>query len=254
VKTSTIGWTDFSGGDLNFITGCTPVSEGCAHCYARAIYERFGRDFAKVTCHEDKLERLRKVRVPKYSPKRGAPHKPMAFVVDMGDLFHEAVPAEFILRALDTLVTGHAIKQVLTKRAVRMRDMVTMWCDMHGFEVYPESVWFGITVENAQRLEERYPYLELTPAKTKFLSIEPMLEPMAEAPYMASALDTVDWVICGAESGPNRRSFDVQWAVDLYEVCQSNCKPFFGKQTSGLYPGEPLVLGEYGVVHEWPEN
>lgn len=48
MKRSRITWTDYSGGDLNVVTGCTPVSEGCANCYARAIYERFGLDHSKV--------------------------------------------------------------------------------------------------------------------------------------------------------------------------------------------------------------
>ena len=57
MKASAIGWTDYSGGDLNFVTGCTPVSEGCQHCYARAIARRFGRDFDTVVCDEEKLLR-----------------------------------------------------------------------------------------------------------------------------------------------------------------------------------------------------
>ena len=257
MKTSAIGWTDVSGGDLNFVTGCTPVSEGCANCYARAIYDRFGRDFSTVTLHYEKIRRLWLKKYPQYSPKRGAPHKPMCFVCDTGDLFHERLfkHEQIVWPALDLLARRQdVIWQVLTKRPERMCEEVKGWCEANNVETLPANVWLGVTVENAARLRERYPLLELTPAKTKFLSIEPMLEPMAEAPYMASALDTVDWVICGAESGPHRRPFDVQWAVDLYEVCQSNCKPFFGKQDSALYPGAPLVLGEYGVVHEWPEN
>ena len=63
----------------------------------------------------------------------------------------------------------------------------------------------------------------------------------------------IDWLICGAESGLNRRPFDVAWAVDLYQQCGEAGTAFFGKQDSGLYPGEPLVLGDYRVVHEWPE-
>lgn len=30
LKPSRIGYVDYSSGDLNFATGCTPVSEGCA--------------------------------------------------------------------------------------------------------------------------------------------------------------------------------------------------------------------------------
>ncbi len=59
-------------------------------------------------------------------------------------------------------------------------------------------------------------------------------------------------MICGAESGPQRRPFDVAWALDLYEQCKAAGTPYFGKQTSGLRPGVPLVLPGYGVVQEWP--
>ena len=60
VKPSKITWTDLSGGNmaaLNFVTGCTEVSAGCARCYARAGYERWGQDWS-VTTHEKKLEKL----------------------------------------------------------------------------------------------------------------------------------------------------------------------------------------------------
>lgn len=59
-------------------------------------------------------------------------------------------------------------------------------------------------------------------------------------------------MICGAESGPQRRPFDVAWALDLYEQCKAARVAFFAKQTSGLRPGVPLVLPGYGVVREWP--
>lgn len=253
MKTSAIGWTDYSGGDLNFVTGCTLVSEGCANCYARRIYERFGRDFAKVTFHEDKITRLLHKRFPEYSPKRGAPHKPMCFVCDTGDLFHESLDRMQMLMAISLFwMRPEIIWLVLTKRPERMLAMARFWCEYCGDDMLPANVWCGVTAENPGRLGERYPFLDLTPAKTKFLSIEPMLEPMAEAPYMAAALDAVDWVICGAESGPQRRPFEVQWAVDLYEQCRAAGISFFGKQDSDLYPGKPLVLGDYGVVREWP--
>jgi len=96
MKQSAIGWTDFSGGDLNFVTGCTPVSEGCKNCYAKAIYERFGRDF-DVTIHPQNIMALRRHDWPKWSPKRGPGYKPMAFVCDTGDLFHENVSSPFCL-------------------------------------------------------------------------------------------------------------------------------------------------------------
>jgi protein gp37 len=279
MKTSAIGWTDYSGGDLNFVRGCTPVSEGCAHCYARRIYERFGRDFSVVTFHEDKLDRLRRKRFPEHSPRRGRPHKPMAFVVDTGDLFHELVPPEFIADAFDIMADRQdVIWQVLTKRPERMLREARRWCESKGMDTLPTNVWLGVTAENQRCADERIPILVDTPAAVRFVSVEPMLEPMdlrwhlvrlhehtprrpgcglytqATAPKRQKKQQgPIHLVICGAESGPKRRPFDVAWAVDLYEQCRDAGIPFFGKQTGALYPGEPLVLGDYGVVHEWPE-
>jgi len=292
MKTSAIGWTDFSGGDLNFVTGCTPISEGCKNCYARRIYERFGRDFSQVTFHADKLARLQRKRFPKYSPKRGEGHKPMAFVVDTGDLFHPDVPDEQIEAAFRVMIErDDVVWQVLTKRAKRMQSLLSFWHGIGTYPLYyPSNIWLGVTVENQRCADERIPLLIDTPAAVKFISVEPMLEaidltwhlvrlheyvhtsyvtrdmaidcgdielegePFTEQIEEDYEFGLIDWIICGGESGPDRRPFDVQWAVDLYEQCRGAGVYFFGKQDSDLYPGKPLILPGYGVVHEWPEE
>lgn len=55
-----IEWTDKT---WNPVTGCTPISEGCANCYAKRMANRLrGRcgypedEPFRVTLHEDKLE------------------------------------------------------------------------------------------------------------------------------------------------------------------------------------------------------
>lgn len=259
VKTSAIGWTDFSGGDLNFVTGCTPVSEGCQNCYARAIYERWGKDHSIVTAHEDKLNRLARAKFPEHSPKRGKEHRPMAFVCDTGDLFHESVPDDFIMYALEVLESRpDVIWQVLTKRPERMRETLRMGAPGASLR---ENVWLGVTAENQRRANERIPLLLDTPAAVRFVSVEPMLGevdlrggsgeiwPWAEAVLNGQG---IDWVICGAESGPHRRPFKVEWAQELYEQCKDAAVPFFGKQDSGSRPGTPLLIEEQ-IIHEWPE-
>ena len=286
MKPSAIGWTDFSGGDLNFVTGCTPVSEGCRNCYAKRIYDRFGRDFSKVTCHADKLDRLKRKRFPEYSPKRGAPHKPMCFVCDTGDLFHEAVPMAFIAEALEIMANrSDVIWMVLTKRPERIAGKKWYKAKTHTLGLFrpppddligvapPSNIFLGVTAENQRCADERIPLLLKTPAAVRFVSVEPMLGPVvlpdkalvgtgqkgviswpgSEEYVIWNRANAVDWVICGAESGPNRRPFDVQWAVDLYEQCREAGVPFFGKQDSDMRPGKPLVLGDYGVVQKWPE-
>jgi len=291
VKQSAISWCDYSGGGLNFVTGCTPVSEGCKNCYAKAIYDRFVRDFSKVIYHPDKLDRLRRKRFPKHSPKRGKPHKPMCFIVDMGDLFHGDVPAGFILDALEMMVNRKDITwQILTKRVSKMQAIVLRFCDSdwYGGEALPENVWLGVSIENQQRADERIPILLDTPAQVRFVSLEPMLGPIdmreylweprgvehvmymthdmaldAENPALegepfAGPIETVwepsdaiQWIIVGAESGPHRRPFDPAWAKDIYDQCGEARVSFFGKQDSGLYPGKPLLI-KGKEVKEWP--
>lgn len=273
MKVSAIGWTDFSGNDLNFVCGCTPISEGCANCYARAIYKRWGRDHTTVTVHEDKLRRLARAKFPEHSPKRGEGHRPMAFVCDTGDLFHESVPDDFIMHALEVLESRpDVIWQVLTKRPERMREILRTRTSGASLR---ENVWCGVTAENQRRADERIPILLDTPAAVRFVSVEPMLEAVDLSRYMpewdhrpeheywrAAFPDTegkkilvrpgIDWTIVGAESGPSRRPFDVAWAADLYHQCKDAAVPFFGKQDSGLQPGTPLLI-DGQIIHEWPE-
>ena len=251
MKQSAIGWTDFSGGDLNFVTGCTPVSEGCKNCYAKAIYERFGRDF-DVTIHPQKIMALRGHDWPQWSPKRGPGYKPMAFVCDTGDLFHEDVSSTFASGAIDVMSDVRRVTfQVLTKRPERMREMVGAHLDANRGRVshMPSNIWFGVTAENQARVDERIPVLLNTPAALRFVSIEPMLGPVSLAPEWLD--HGLDWVICGAESGPKRREFDQGWAESLYAQCAEAGIPFFGKQSSGLRPGEPLYIDGKQVL-EWP--
>jgi protein gp37 len=272
VKESSIGWTDYSGGALNVVSGCTPVSEGCAHCYARAIYERFGLDHSKVQTHPDRLERLATMRfgrpvslangATEYVSLKHEGHKPMCFLCDTGDLFHEVGVSDwFLFKAFDLMAERQdVVWQVLTKRAAWMREFMKAYYRVTRRDLLP-NVWLGVTAENQRTANERIPLLLDTPAAVRFVSVEPMLEAVdlrggsSEAwPWAEAILEGhgINWVICGAESGPNRRPFDVAWALDLYEQCKAAGAPFFGKQDSGLHPGVPLVLPGYGVVQEWP--
>ena len=251
MKTSAIGWTDFSGGDLNFVTGCTPVSEGCQNCYARAIYKRWGKDHSIVTAHEDKLHRLARAKFPEHSPKRGEGHRPMAFVCDTGDLFHESVPDDFIMYTLEVLESRPDVTwQVLTKRPERMREILRIGEPGAWLR---ENVWLGVTAENQQRANERIPILLDTRSTVRFVSVEPMLGPVDLRRYLRGA-QHLSWLICGAESGPRRRPFDIQWARDLWVYCHCAGVAYFGKQDSGLKPGTPLLVGDGdAVIHEWPQ-
>lgn len=267
LRRSNIGWCDFSGADLNFIIGCTPVSEGCANCYAHRLIEgRQGRDFSEVRLYHEKLDRLSNAVFEENGApfRRGPGSRPIAFPVDLGDLFHPAVPDEFILDAL-RLMAGRCDVDwaILTKRVERMAEFDRR----HLRNGFPSNIWVGVTVENQKRADERVRKLLRVRATVRWVSLEPMLGPvdLGCIPYQGdtqyyldvlrgrystspsgygnifafglASLNKVSWVVVGAESGPNRRPFDLDWARQVRDDCLAANVPFFYKQGSHLYPG-----------------
>ncbi len=251
---SKIPYCDVSAGNLNIVLGCTPVSEGCAHCFARANYERWGNDFSQVKTYPGKLDLVRYMTFPAEGNVRGPGSRPIAFVVDMGDLFHEAVSEEFIIEALDVMAALPDVDfLLLTKRAFRMAQIISTWAKQAEGKL-PRNIWPGITAENEQRFADRWDHLAYAPASgPKWVSVEPMLESMDMMfPEMVEyGWRLPEWIVCGAESGPNRRPFDTAWAIDLKNQCDSFEIPFFFKQGSGLYPGmNPTLRGR--EWKSWP--
>src|SRR5581483_6015823 len=99
VAETSIEWTRSEDGTpgkvWNPVTGCSKVSQGCKNCYAERIAERFWgeRAFTDVQCHPERLDQPLRWRKPC-----------RVFVNSMSDLFHEAVPDEFIK-------TRHGLRQ-----------------------------------------------------------------------------------------------------------------------------------------------
>ena len=118
-----IEWTDAT---WNLVRGCTPVSPGCANCYARRFAERFrgvaghpyeqGFDLRLVPEKLNEPLRWRK-------PRR-------VFVNSMSDLFHKKVPFEFIALVFQKMAMcpRHQF-QILTKRPERMVRWFAEWWD-----------------------------------------------------------------------------------------------------------------------------
>ena len=214
---SAIEWTDAT---WNPVTGCTKVSPGCKQCYAERLAHRLQamgipryRNGFAVTLHSDQLTLLLRWRTPK-----------RILVNSMSDLFHEAVPAEYIRQVFDLMVEADQhIFQVLTKRAERLAALAV---DLP----WPVNVWQGVSVERA-RYVSRIARLQTVPASVRFLSVEPLLGPIPELP-----LDAIDWVIVGGESGPGHRPVDAAWVREIRDQCVGAGVPFFFKQWGGRTP------------------
>jgi len=215
MSSSKIEWTDST---WNPLTGCNKVSLGCKHCYAERMAFRLKamgnpnyRNGFQLTLHEHVLNLPLSWKTPQF-----------IFVNSMSDLFHEDVPLEFILRVFDVMkqASWHSF-QVLTKRSKRLADLSS--------EIeWPENVWMGVSVENA-KYTFRIDHLRQTDAKTKFLSLEPLLGPIPNLD-----LAGINWVIVGGESGPSARPIEESWVIDLRDQCNEANVPFFFKQWGGV--------------------
>ena len=212
---STIEWTEST---WNPVTGCTKISEGCAHCYAERMANRLKAMGQKnyvngfqVTLHPHALN------IPL---KWKSPH--MIFVNSMGDLFHNEIPPSFIQQTFEVMKMADRHRfQILTKRAERLADLAPSLN-------WTENIWMGVTVESAAYLY-RLEYLRNVPAAVRFLSLEPLLGPIPDMD-----LTKIDWVIVGGESGPGSRPMNKSWVIDIQQQCHDAKVPFFFKQWGGV--------------------
>jgi protein gp37 len=187
---SSIEWTEST---WNPVTGCTKISPGCANCYAERMAKRLKamgqpnyKNGFKVTAHEHALELPLTWKKPQ-----------TIFVNSMSDLFHEHIPEDFILRMFEVMSKSYWHRfQILTKRENRL-------VEMSGKLPWASNIWMGVTVESAD-YKSRIDKLRNTGAYIKFLSLEPLLEPMGKL-----HLEDIDWVIVGGESGPGARPMHI---------------------------------------------
>jgi protein gp37 len=279
-----IEWTDAT---WNPITGCSVVSAGCKHCYAMRLAgtrlrhhpSRAGltRETSagpvwtgKVRLNEAWLDQP--VRWKK--PRR-------IFVCAHGDLFHPAVPVEWIdqVFAVMALAPQHTF-QVLTKRPGRMLDWFRRTpytrilrqadilraarpnlCSVGISDPTrtPWSwVWLGVSVEDQPTADERIPLLLQTPAAVRFISAEPLLGPvrlpfarlgewnrLAREYGQEHAATALSWVIVGGESGPRARPSHPDWFRILRDQCQAAGVAFFFKQW-GAWEVASAANGHFG--------
>jgi protein gp37 len=143
------------------------------------------------------------------------------FVNSMSDLFHEAVPDDFIHRVFAVMVKADRhVFQILTKRSERLASLAARL-------PWAPNIWQGVSVESA-RYTTRIDDLRTVPAAVRFLSIEPLLGPIPNLP-----LAGIGWVIVGGESGPGRRPMAAAWAREIRDQCVRVAVPFFFKQWGG---------------------
>jgi len=232
-------WWDES---LNPIRGCSKISPGCNNCYAYEMILRGGQNPHRIIFNGDHLTKQQKW---KKSRK--------IFNVSMSDMFHQAVPFEYIdLIFFNMRINPQHTYFILTKRPDRMREYCKKYYQKHNN--FPKCVWLGVTAEDQQRANERVPILLDTIAYNHFVSVEPMLEPVK---LLFEAKRKLKWVICGGEKILNPihknkiRIIDPAWARNLRAQCSAHNVPFFMKQMN-IFPDRSIDIPPDLYLKQFP--
>jgi len=257
-KITGISWTDHT---FNPWWGCTKVSPGCANCYAERDSKRWGMDIwgqaAARRFFGDKHwnEPLAWNRAAERDGVRRR-----VFCGSMCDVFEDRPDlVEHRLRLWELVESTPALDWLLlTKRPENVERMLPeRWSSWGYFELhndlpaggpFPRNAWMGVTAENQEQFDARWPMLENIGRRwyvpVLFISAEPLLGPINMADCLEEFTEHeedntiwvrgIDWVICGGESGPHARPMHPAWARSIRDQCQEAGVPFFFKQ-----------LGEY---------
>jgi protein gp37 len=227
-QNSKIGWTHHTH---NFWWGCNKVSAECTHCYIDAIMRRAGREPFRGP-----------IRTMNWSaPERWnhqaarAGERYRVFTCSMSDFFHAGADAWRPEAWQVIRECSHLDWLILTKRP----ELVLSRLPADWGAGYT-NVWLGVTCgchDSLWRLE----LLRDIPAAVRFVSAEPLLEPLDLTPH----LRWLGWVITGCERAAKkkRRVMDLAWVRDIDRQCREAGVAHFFKQA---------YIAERGVPYEQP--
>jgi protein gp37 len=252
---SKIEWTNKT---WNPVVGCSKVSAGCKNCYAIRMAWRLQHIHHSAEKYADTVEKTAggqlnwtgKVNLSESDLKKPLAWKQprMIFVNSESDLFHEAIPFEFIDKVFAVMGRcQHHTFQVLTKRPARMLEYYNSdpyqrilnasyslnLPKGHSLGAGIDNpntpgawgwkhVWLGVSVENQQTANERIPILLQTPAAIRFLSCEPLLGPVT-LPLHSGAINPVcitcsgsgkvNGIRCPRKCIDGKNPFAIDWII-----------------------------------------
>lgn len=208
-----IEWAQFS---WNPITGC---KHDCPYCYARdiALSSRMAKVYPngfEPTFRPASVFSPSNVKIPKEAEIDSRYRN--VFTCSMSDMFGRWVPAEWINAILDQMRKNPQWNFLcLTKFPKRMAE----------FDI-PNNAWMGTTVDLQARVKAAEDGFANVNAGVKWLSVEPMLEPLK-----FKNLNRFDWVVIGGASKSSKTPEwhpPFEWIIDLVEQARAaNCKVYF---------------------------
>jgi protein gp37 len=287
---TTIEWCDST---FNPFIGCTKVSPGCENCYAEKLMDHrmhkvvwgAGQQRVRTSAANWRKPLQWERHAAAFQAEHG--RRQRVFCASLADVFDNQVPIAWLADFLDLCrLTQNLDKLLLTKRIgnvkprlaaaleyasgvmlnPRLAYWIVNWLDG---DHPPADCWLGATVVNQEEADRDIPKLLATPARVRFLSIEPMLGPvdLTRLPHdgdgagdalageawiehwlddagtrrerrRAGSFGRIDWVIAGGESGPGARPMHPDWSRSLRDQCAAAGVPFLFKQWGEWLPGQ----------------
>lgn len=267
MKNSSIQWTDHT---WNIARGCRKVDSDCKYCY---MY----RDSMNGTRYDPiQIERTKTV----FNLPLRIKEPSKIFTCSLTDFFLPEIDS-YRNEAWDIIrqCPQHTF-QILTKRPERIIECLPSdWGN--GYE----NVWLGTSVgSGTEKGYQRIDDILKVPAKKRFLSLEPLHEPidLSYPEYLfpdgvqgcCSGRDCgclgkptdppviwhFDWIIVGGESGNNvgkyqYRPCKLEWIEDIVSLCKQYRIPVFVKQL-GTHLAKELNLSDRhgGNIEEFPKH
>lgn len=217
--------------------GCQKVGPGCDHCYAEGWAKRSGLVQWGAGAERRRSSPANWQKPLKWNAEAerlGIRYR--VFCASLADVFDNAVPTAWRMDLFSLIAkTPHLDWLLVTKRVGNVLPM----CSGDGlmFDMLGRNVWLGITVCNQVEADRDIPKLLQIPAKVRWLSMEPLLGRVDLEHIVVAvddgenfAIEELDWIVVGGESGPHARPMHPAWVRSLRNQCAAAGVPFLFKQ------------------------
>uniref|UniRef100_A0A6M3JFR9 Radical SAM superfamily protein n=1 Tax=viral metagenome TaxID=1070528 RepID=A0A6M3JFR9_9ZZZZ len=200
-----IGWADFT---VNPVKGKCPVA--CPYCYARRLYDRFKWN-PEIRYDPDAFN--------------GLPSKPSRiFVGSTMELFGDWVERDW----------WHMIMAKCLSRPQHTFIFLTKQ-PQNLPKKFPDNCYIGVSVTSEVQLRPAIWKLNDVQCNKRFLSLEPLLEPVFNQVLPAEWDTDIDWIIIGQQTPIRKETTPkIEWIREIVEAADKAGIPVFLKDN--LYP------------------